>query len=1018
MAHLVDREVAGRVILQPAPGSESCKRVSYSFNNLASLVSEGHQPGLSSGVSSEGFGERGLGRRSPSFSLIDNSSSSRASPSGAAQRIRKGSDPVRSGSSFSPLLRPGMPNSRTVPPSNLAMEDIFLDEDSPKLVEFDANFRTFHLQAGSSQYSFCVDQYGSLEHLYYGNWVGSGHDLTYLSESDPSLTFETAPAGAQFTAGELKRMVEGEENIDSRQLWMLSTHMKSERGGDWHMARVENLTWRLRHLWEGKKEEAPVTASSILKVLERSSVSFREDSAADKADSGTARQSKRVIGARERNQLETESRPGRQGYKCSKLLEVSEFGTGDFRTPSLSVSFRKDGSRLLPLVYKKHQVISGIVPSTSGLPLLGARNRTGAQTLVVDMVDTYTELKVQLLYTLFPDISAVSRRVIVRNSSRLGMGDVDLVKCMSGTFDFLTNDWHLVSLHGGWACERNITTRRLQEGMVQLGSNRGVSSHQMNPFCVLTAGPPCEDHGLCYGFLLLYSGNWLMEVEQTQTGHVRVNVGLSDTHFSWDLGTQQSFESPECICVFSDKGLGGVTSTFHRLINERLIAPRWRDLICPVLINTWEALYFNVEHENIMKLARPAKDVGVELLVMDDGWFVDRNDDTTSLGDWIEDKKKLPRGLNGLAKDLNAMGLKLGIWMEPEMVNKSSVLYQEHPEWVLHHPARVRSEGRNQLVLDLTRSDVQDYIIQSVSNVLGGANIEYLKWDMNRALTDAYSAALPPSQQGEVYHRYVLGLYRIFEAVTLKFPHVLFESCASGGGRFDAALLAWCPQAWCSDNSDAYSRTRIQMGTSMWAPVRCMGAHIAACPSHQTHRTFMMKTRFIVALWGTFGLELDLNKLSREELDEVKELVALRKRLSQLTLHGSFFRLPGFGYPGAAHANSAGIGDSNVYAWMFVAPEQDRAVVSALIFHRDTVGRFPSRLKLRGLRPNLSYDITEHVPTPVAQGVFNGMFQAGGPTFKHQRRLQLSGLVLMEVGVPVHFNFDGDSLLLELTANS
>eukprot|EP00439_Symbiodinium_sp_Y106_P000355 s8620_g1.t1 len=269
------------------------------------------------------------------------------------------------------------------------------------------------------------------------------------------------------------------------------------------------------------------------------------------------------------------------------------------------------------------------------------------------------------------------------------------MKCMSGTFDFLTNDWHLLSLHGSWACERQITTRRLQEGTIHIGSNRGVSSHQMNPFCVLSAGPPSETSGQCWGFCLLYSGNWLLEVEQSHTGCVRVNVGLSNTHFKWDLRDQESFESPECVCVYSEKGLGEMTQSFHRLLGERLIAPRWRNLICPVLINTWEALYFEVFHDKILELAHPAKQVGVELLVLDDGWFGRRNDDTTSLGDWKEDPRKLPRGLKGLAEDLNQMGLKLGLWVEPEMVNKDSELYNLHPEWVLHHPARLRSEGRH-----------------------------------------------------------------------------------------------------------------------------------------------------------------------------------------------------------------------------------------------------------------------------------------------------------------------------------
>ncbi|CAK9058826.1 unnamed protein product [Durusdinium trenchii] len=978
MAHLVDKQVAGRVVLQPAPTLESRPRVSYSFHDLVKLEK-------SEKVELARQQSDGDKRRHPQRSRSGSRPSLKASEAWPRDYSPGRPSPSLSGSRASSAFHhwsfPEFLEARAEDQSReREVQESFL-------ISFDKTHSTFHLKAGTSHYAFCVDQYGALEHLHYGNWVGM-HDFTFLSETDPALTFEPAPAGTQYSMGELLRMVEDEDDIDPQQLWSLATNMKSERGGDWHMARVENLTWRLRNMWSKNGQEAKNigAAQRLLQFLEKSSVPLKKAPEEMRAPEGL------------------QSVGGRQGLKGSQLLEVSEFGTGDFRTPSMDVCFRKDGSRLLPLVYKHHRVIDGILPSTSGLPFLGRHNSQGAQSLVVDMVDTYTEVQVQLVYTVFPSISAVSRRMVVKNSSKVGLGGVDLMKCMSATFDFSTDDWHLLSLHGGWANERHINTRRIQEGMIHLGSNRGVSSHQMNPFCVLSSGPPAEDHGQCFGFCLLYSGNWLMEVEQSQTGCVRVNVGLSNTHFSWALGNQESFETPECVCVFSDAGLGKMTRTFQHLIGERLIAPRWHDLVCPVLINTWEALYFEVYHDKILEFAKPAIEAGVELLVLDDGWFGKRDDDTTSLGDWVEDPRKLPRGLKGLAQDVNAMGLKLGIWVEPEMVNQDSQLYRSHPEWVLHHPGRLRSEGRNQLVLDLTRREVQDYIIDCVSQILSSANIEYIKWDMNRALTDAFSAALPPQQQGEVYHRYVLGLYRIFEVLTSSFPHVLFESCASGGGRFDAALLAWCPQAWCSDNSDAFSRTRIQMGTSMWAPVRCMGAHIAACPSHQTHRTHMLKTRFIVALWGTFGLELDLNKLSREELKEMKELVALRGKLCQVVLHGEYFRLPGFGYPGASHSNSAGIGDSHVYAWMFVTPEKDRAVV----------GKFPSRLKLQGLRPDYLYSLIEHVPTTVEEGVFNGIFQPGGPQFKHRRRLMLTGAVLMEVGIPVHFNFDGDAMLLEL----
>jgi len=808
--------------------------------------------------------------------------------------------------------------------------------------------------------------------------------------------------------------------------------MKDERGRAFYMSRVENMTWRLRHKWNQmrrvdaseprgsppNKTASPsedvhpldTDAESILKLLKNSTVDSLMLGPEPRAGSKDPQQASKDHGHEEPGK----SSGGRQGEKCSKMYEFSEFGVGDFRVSSLEVCFRRDGSRLLPLTYRRHRVVSGIVPSISGLPILGSCNPAGAQTLIVDMVDPYTELKVQLLFTVFQGIPAVCRRTIVRNTTRVGMGDVEILKCVSATMDFLTADWHLLSLHGGWANERQAKVRRLQEGVLNLGSRRGVSSHQCNPFCVMTAGPPAEDHGHCFGISLIYSGNWLMEIDQSDTGSVRVNAGLNPSQFSWNLGSNESFETPECVIVFSDQGLGKMSQVYHQLYSERLINPRWQHHQCPVLINTWEALYFQVYHERVMELARPAKQAGVELLVLDDGWFGHRDNDFSSLGDWKPDPRKLPRGLDGLAQDVNELGMKLGIWMEPEMVNTDSELYRQHPEWVLHHPKRLRAEGRNQLVLDLTRVEVQDYIIGAVSGVLSSANIEYVKWDMNRALTDAFSAALPAKRQGEIFHRYVLGLYRIFETVTERYPHVLFESCASGGGRFDPALFRWCPQAWCSDNTDPFSRVRIQYGTSLWAHPRFMGAHITACPNHQTHRTVMMKTRFIVSLFGTFGLELDLTKMSELELAEVRELIELRQSLCPVTLQGTLFRLPGFGYPGAAPGDSAGIGESNVYAWMFVTADAQRAVVSALVFFRDTVGKFPSRLKLQGLRPDMIYEVQEHVPTPVQEGTFNGIFQPGGARYKHSRALRLSGSVLHNVGLPIHFNFDGDAVLLEL----
>mmetsp|Transcript_42907 Transcript_42907/g.100732 ORF Transcript_42907/g.100732 Transcript_42907/m.100732 type:complete len:1037 (+) Transcript_42907:180-3290(+) len=1028
MAHLVDTRVAGHVVLGTTP-QDGRERMSMSFSVMDFTDLEGYAGSVASQKATadkkKASAKRLLRSNSPTPILSGSASYSAGLwEHGEKDRVKNGIKPLEKLSSVSE-------NSNEHSAGALVDPNIWFEE----------GVKTFHLAAGGAQYSLCVDKNGWLEHLYFGPYLGPGHDLTYLSESDPALTFEPAPPGAQYSTRELLRLV-CDQKLDAHQLWSMSATMKGEKGHDWQMTRVENLTWRLRHYWSaahGKRKSKKavidkiVNGNAVAEAVESGSEGEEEppmgrvDSTLDLDDAeevlkildkallpfGETKQDVKMGNA-------GDAVGGRQGEKSTKLLEISELGTGDYRLPSLEVCFQKDGSRLCPLVYRQHRIVRGIVPSSSGCPVLGMRTSLGqcAQTLVVEMVDPYTELKVELLYTVFPGFPAVSRRMMVHNSCSVGWGKVDVLKAMSGTFDFLTDDWHLVSLHGGWASERQITTRKLQEGTLQLGSRRGVSSHQTNPFCVLSAGPPAEDHGRCYGISLLYSGNWIMEVEQSETGCVRATAGINDAHFTWSLEPGEVFETPECLLVYSGDGMGALTTAFQKIIDQHLIAERWRNHICPVLINTWEAMYFDVYHDKVLQLAKPAKDIGVEMLVLDDGWFELRDTDQSSLGDWTADKRKLPRGLAGLADDLNKMGLKFGVWVEPEMVSTNSNLYRKHPEWVLYHPKRMRSEGRNQLVLDLTRKQVQDYIIESIGDVLRNANVEYVKWDMNRALTDAYSADLPIDRQGEVYHRYVLGLYRVFHTLTEQFPHVLFESCSSGGGRFDAALLAWCPQCWCSDNTDALCRVTMQMGTSLWAPCRSMGAHVTSCPNHQTHRSVLMKTRFIVALWGTFGLEMDLVHLKSEELDELKTLIDLRNRLAPLTLFGDFYRLPAFGYPYASAQSSAGFGegqaDSATYAWMFVSPDCSWALVSAVVLHQDRVGRFPSRLKMRGLVAEDVYHIEEHVPTEKEQGIFNGIYEPGGPQRKHKRRLVLAGSVLMNLGVPVHFSFSGDSILLEL----
>lgn len=864
---------------------------------------------------------------------------------------------------------------------------------------------TFHLRAGASQYAFRTDASGCLEHLYFGPWLGADQDLGYPSESSPFLDYEVSSVALRVWRA---RLLQRLKEVGAQEPWQVWSALRSfartgqqELGDRFHTQRAENICWRMREFWQaGDTDMAPCLISE---ALERSELLRACPLPSNAEHQGL-----------------------KSGAKTSRLLEVSEFGTGDYRSPSLEAVFKRDGSQNLSLQYLRHSISKGIIPSNSGLPLLGHAHAEGAESLLVVLADASAGLQVSLVYTVFPGISAVARRMLIENvgpalgsrakfrrlsgASTAKAGSrregVDLLKAMSATFDLDTEDWHLVSLQGCYGAERLINVQRLQEGMVELGSRRGVSSHQANPVCVLTAGPPSEEHGVAYGVALLYSGNWRMEVERSYTGATRLNVGLHPATFRWSLSPDAVFETPECVCVFSDGcGLSGVTANFHRIFKERMIAPQWHKLVCPVLVNTWEAMYFKVQHEKVVELARRGKDVGAEMLVLDDGWFGARDNDTSSLGDWSVNLSKFPRGLKGLADDVNALGMKLGIWMEPEMTNRKSDLFARHPEWVLRHPHRCMGESRNQLSLDMSRQEVQEFVIDAVCRVLRSANIEYVKWDMNRPLSDIYSSSLPPEQQGEVYHRYILGLYRVFERITSQFPQVLFESCAAGGGRFDPALLAWCPQVWTSDNTDAFCRTRIQFGTSLWAPVSSMGAHITECPNHITGRTTPLKARFIVALFGTFGLELNLGKLSEQERQQMRAMVALRQRLCSVVLHGTFYRLPRLLYPGGDSTIAGLCASAGGFAWMFVSGDRRRAVVSALVFHQDTLGRYPSKLKLRGLIPDAIYKVEELLPT----------VKSNGETMRKCRHgLQLSGGVLMNLGLPAHFSCDGDSLLLEI----
>ena len=431
----------------------------------------------------------------------------------------------------------------------------------------------------------------------------------------------------------------------------------------------------------------------------------------------------------------------------------------------------------------------------------------------------------------------------------------------------------------------------LEQGIQAVDSRRGNSSHEHKPFLVLKRPHTTEHQGEAIGFSLVYSGNFRMQAEVDTHDVTRVTAGIKPAGFDWKLDIGERFQTPEAVMVYSNEGLNGMSQAFHRLYRSRLARGYWRDRVRPILNNNWEATYFDFTEDRLVEIASKAKECGVELFVLDDGWFGERSSDRAGLGDWYANKKRLPRGIKGLAERIEALGMKFGLWFEPEMVNKDSDLYRLHPDWILQTPGRSVSHGRYQYVLDFSRKEVVDCIYEMMAKLLAEARISYIKWDMNRSITECYSAALPADRQGEVFHRYILGVYDLYERLTSNFPEVRFESCASGGGRFDPGILYYAPQGWASDDSDAVERLKIQYGTSMCYPISSIGAHVSVTPNHQVFRNTPLHTRANVAYFGTFGYELDLNKLTDEEIEQVKSQISFMKEYREIIQFGTFYRL-------------------------------------------------------------------------------------------------------------------------------
>ncbi len=621
-------------------------------------------------------------------------------------------------------------------------------------------------------------------------------------------------------------------------------------------------------------------------------------------------------------------------------LEYPVYGSTDFRSPALEV-LQPDGSRILNLRFKDHRIVAG-KPSLAGLPATWVEIEAEAETLIIGLEDSKLDLRVELSYTAFADHPAIARSARIAHH---GTSPLTLCRVFSLSVDFSADrtEDRFLHLSGAHLREREVHLTRLRPGIQSIESRRGSSSHQNNPFFALMEPGANEDHGAVYGFNLVYSGNFLGLAECDADYGCRAQLGINPFDFSWKLDPGTAFQTPEAVLVFSAEGLGGMSRTFHRLYRRCLCRGEWRDKPRPVLVNNWEATYFDFDAPRLERIADAAADLGIELFVLDDGWFGRRDDDRSSLGDWIVDRRKLPNGLEDVAARINAKGLSFGLWFEPEMISVESELYRAHPDWCLHVPGRSRSEGRSQLVLDFSRAEVREEIYGQMAAILRGVPIAYVKWDMNRHMTEVGSPALPPERQRETAHRYMLGLYDFMERLTREFPQILFEGCAGGGGRFDPGILYYMPQIWTSDNTDAISRLRIQYGTSLVYPWSVIAAHVSVVPNHQLGRLTPFKTRGEVAFTGAFGYELDLSVLTDVERMEVKRQTALYKQVRHLLLEGDLYRL----------RNPF---ESNEAAWMMVSPARDEALVThvTILAQPNAAPRF---LRLKGLDAAANYKI-------------------------------------------------------------
>ncbi len=658
----------------------------------------------------------------------------------------------------------------------------------------------------------------------------------------------------------------------------------------------------------------------------------------------------------------------RASFMDTLPFEYPCFGIGDYRESAFKI-MDANGMSTCDLRYVSHKMYEG-KPKLEGLPATFATEESGCSTLEITMYDKYADIEVVLIYTAFNKLDVITRSAVITNK---GEKPFKITRALSTCVDFDTDKMDMITLNGSWARERAVERCRLHHAKQLVDSCKGESSHQNNPFVALCDNNADEDKGEVFGFNFVYSGNFYAQAEVTQHKKTRFLMGINPLDFEWLLEKGESFTCPEVVMVHSDEGIGKMSRTFHDLYRNNLIRGEYKDKRRPILINNWEATYFNFDTDKLIDIAKEASKLGIEMLVMDDGWFGHRDSDNSSLGDWFVYEKKLKGGLKYLVDEVNKLGMKFGIWFEPEMISPDSELYKAHPDWAIQIKGRPLTLCREQYVLDYSRKEVRDYVYGMMRKILDSANIEYIKWDMNRQLTEVGSATLPADRQRELWHRYVLGVYDLMDRLTTDYPHILLENCSGGGARFDPGMLYYSPQIWCSDDTDAIERLKIQHGTSMCYPCSAMGAHVSDCPNHTVGRNTPFKTRGHVAMVGTFGYELDVTRIPQEDRDAIPAQIEEFNKFNKLVRTGDHYRIGNM------------FEDNTWDAWEFVAKDKSEA-----LFEFVQVLARPNersrRIKLKGLEPEAYY------------------YEESEPDKK------ISGAALMNAGINIAKMWNGDGL--------